>query len=130
MIQTELFPALDDDDSRAAGTNAGPAAVEPKPYHNRTLASRAAAESARAFVRNQSVLVLECIASQGERGCTDKECQLALNMDGNSQRPRRVWLRDNGLIQAKGEPEDIVLRDGSTVWVVVPHDNAAKRNDV
>jgi hypothetical protein len=42
-----------------------------------------------------------------------------LNLDGNSQRPRRVWLRDHGFIKAKGEPEDITLRDGSTVWISI-----------
>jgi hypothetical protein len=93
--------------------------TEPKPYHNGTQPSRAAAESARKFARSQTSRVHEFVASQGEHGATDKEIQTALNLDGNSQRPRRVWLRDHGFIQAKGEPEDITLRDGSTVWISI-----------
>lgn len=91
----------------------------PMPYHNRTRTSRAAAESARSFVRSQVVRVSEFIASQGEHGATDKEIQTALNIDGNSQRPRRVWLRDHGFIKPKGEPAEIAVRAGSTVWVSV-----------
>ncbi|MFO1003301.1 MAG: hypothetical protein U0936_23450 [Planctomycetaceae bacterium] len=90
---------------------------QPKPYHNGSQPSRAAAESARRFVRSQASRVLDFIAKQGERGATDKEIQTGLGMDGNSQRPRRVWLREQGFIQAKGHPEDITIRDGSTVWV-------------
>jgi len=131
MKSPTLFPEVDEDfdeqltgiprgDSTAGGAhNADPSASEPTPYHNRTLPSRAAAESARSFVRSQAVRISEYIASQGERGATDKEMQVALAMDGNSQRPRRVWLRDHGFIQAKGEPEDIVLRDCCTVWISV-----------
>ena len=105
MMRTPtLFPEVVDDFSQqspnitAGESNAGGArdseqsASEPTPFHNRTLPSRAAAESARAFVRSQAVMVSEYIASQGERGATDKEIQTALAMDGNSQRPRRVWL--------------------------------------
>ena len=118
MKQPTLF--LDDDDEiEADDSNAGTMTQEPIPYHNRTLPSRAAAESARAFVRSQAVRISEYIASQGDHGASDREIQIALTMDGNSQRPRRVWLRDNGFIQAKSGPEDIVLRDGSTVWISV-----------
>ncbi len=131
MLKTQtLFPDADDELSEyrqkndagesVAGTETKQrTALEPKPYHNKTLPSRAAAESARSFVRSQAVRVSEYIASAGEHGCTDKQIQTALAMDGNSQRPRRVWLRDHGFIQAKGEPEDIVMRDGATVWVSV-----------
>lgn len=118
MKQATLFHD-DNDELEADDSNAGTMTQRPIPYHNRTLPSRAAAESARAFVRSQAVRISEYIASQGDHGASDKEIQKALSMDGNSQRPRRVWLRDNGYIQAKGEPEDIVLRDCSTVWVSV-----------
>ncbi|MEJ7593026.1 MAG: hypothetical protein WKF77_15880 [Planctomycetaceae bacterium] len=118
MKAPTLFPDADDE-IESDNSNAGTFTQEPKPYHNRTLPSGAAAESARSFVRSQAVRVSEYIATQGDRGATDREMQIALGMDGNSQRPRRVWLRDHGFIQAKGEPEDIVLRNCSTVWVSV-----------
>ena len=114
MKAPTLFPEVDDDSSQQS-----PAANCPEPFHNRTQPSRAAALSARSFVRSQAVRVAEYIASQGERGATDKEIQTALAMDGNSQRPRRVWLRNNGFVQEKGHPQEIVIRDGSTVWVTV-----------
>ena len=98
-------------------TATGQTTVEPQTYHNKSQASRASAESAKTFARSQCARVSEFIAATGDHGCTDKEIQTALNLDGNSQRPRRVWLRANGFIQAKGEPEDIVLRGGATVWV-------------
>jgi len=123
MKSPTLFPDTDDEfatESSNAGTShETQTAREPKPFHNRTLPSRAAAESARSFVRSQAVQICEYIESQGDHGASDKEIQTVLAMDGNSQRPRRVWLRDHGFIQAKGEPEDIVLRDGATVWVSV-----------
>ncbi len=112
MIQPTLFTDTDDDLPAL-----GPTAVEPTTYHNRTLASRASAESARTFARSQCARVSEFIAATGDRGCTDKEIQTGLNLDGNSQRPRRLWLVNNGFVEAKGSPEDIVLRDGCTVWV-------------
>lgn len=90
----------------------------PKVYDNGTLTSRTAAESARVFVNSQAARVHAFIESQGERGATDKEIQAGLKMAGDSQRPRRVWLRDRGFIKLKGEPSETVVRDRCAVWVV------------
>lgn len=92
---------------------------EPVPAFNRTAASQAAAVSARSFVRSQVVRVHAFIESKGDEGATDAEIQSALKIDGNSQRPRRVWLRDREFIRAKGSPDRPVLRNGSTVWIAV-----------
>jgi|GEM_PF-601628 len=89
----------------------------PKVYDNGTLTSRTAAESARVFVNSQAARVHAFIESQGERGATDKEIQAALKMPGDSQRPRRVWLRDHGFIQQKGEPLEPAVRDRCAVWI-------------
>lgn len=97
----------------------------PKPYQNGTLPSRTAAESARKFVSSQAKRLLDYLRSAGDRGATDKEMQTDLAMDGNSQRPRRVWLRNHGYVKAKGEPEDIVLRNAATVWVLTSEGLAA-----
>lgn len=91
----------------------------PKAYDNGTLTSRTAAESARVFVNSQAARVHAFIESQGERGATDKEIQTALKMAGDSQRPRRVWLRDHGFIKLKGEPSETIVRDRCAVWVFV-----------
>jgi len=91
------------------------------PYDNGTLTSRTAAESVRPCVKSQAARVWAYIESQGERGATDKEIQAGLKMDGNSQRPRRVWLMRNGFVKPKDAPCEHVVRDRSIVWV------AAKR---
>ena len=90
----------------------------PKVYDNGTLTSRTAAESARVFVNSQAARVHAFIESQGERGATDKEIQAGLKMAGDSERPRRVWLRDHGFIKLKGETSETVVRDRCAVWVV------------
>lgn len=90
----------------------------PKAYDNGTLTSRKAADSARMFANSQAARVHAFIESQGERGATDKEMQASLKMAGDSQRPRRVWLRDHGFIKLKGEPSETVVRDRCAVWIV------------
>ena len=67
---------------------------------------------------SQAAKVWGFIESQGERGATDKEVQAGLQMDGNSQRPRRVWLMRNGFVKPKGAPCEHVVRERSIVWVV------------
>lgn len=116
MRAATLFPDIDDEP--AGGESALPE-PPPRTYHNGTISSRASATTAREFVASQLVRVSEFIESKGEAGATDKECQIGLDMDGNSQRPRRVWLRDNGYITTKGEPDEVVLRNRSLVWVSV-----------
>ncbi len=91
----------------------------PAPYQNGTLTSIAAAESARTSVTSQVMRVHDFITGKGEHGATDKEIQTALQLDGNSERPRRVWLRAHGFIAPKGAPSAVVVRDRSTVWVSV-----------
>lgn len=105
---------------RPAGTDLGFAnPSEPRPYENGTLTSRAGADFSESFVSSQVARVHAFISSQGDHGATDKEIQAALELDGNSERPRRVWLRANGFILPKGAPSAIVVRDRSTVWVSV-----------
>ena len=85
----------------------------PKPVHNGTETSRKAAERVQPKAKKQAVRVLEFIDSRGEFGATDKETQSVLEMPGDSQRPRRVWLTKQGYVKKKPD----VTRDGSTVWV-------------
>ncbi len=94
------------------------AGAVPLTRRNGTLTSRAAAEFVRSCVNSQAVRVWGFIESQGERGATDKEIQAGLQLDGNSQRPRRVWLMRNGFVKPKGAPCEHVVRDRSIVWVV------------
>lgn len=109
-------------DGKSSATKPTPAVHRmlptPKAYDNGTLTSRKAADSARVFVNSQAARVHTFIESQGERGATDKEIQAALKIAGDSQRPRRVWLRDHGFIKLKGEPSETVVRDRCAVWIV------------
>ena len=47
--------------------------------------------------------VLEFIASRGEEGATDEECQSELGMNPSTQRPRRGELANAGLIVKSGK---------------------------
>lgn len=67
------------------------------PAHNGTAISRLAAEQLEG-VDALRKKVLDYIASCGERGSTDEECQLALPINPSTQRPRRVELARQGRI--------------------------------
>lgn len=116
MKPATLFP--DDDIHDSAEDWKGRSRTDPVPYNNGTFTSQAAAESVRPCVKSQAARVWGFIDSQGERGATDKEIQAGLQMDGNSQRPRRVWLMRNGFVKPKGAPCEHVVRERSIVWIV------------
>ena len=75
--------------------------------------------SARIHTAAKKTAVTAIQLLRHHHGATDKEIQTALQLDGNSERPRRVWLRANGFIAPKGAPSAVVVRDRSTVWVSV-----------
>jgi hypothetical protein len=116
MKATTLFP--DDDIHETTENWNGRSRPNPVPYDNGTPTSCAAADSVRVCVNSQAARVFEFIESQGERGATDKEIQVGLKLDGNSQRPRRVWLMRNGFVKPKGAPCETFVRERSIVWVV------------
>jgi len=116
MKAATLFP--DDDIHDSAEDWKGRSGATAVSYHNGTLTSRAAAETVRPCVNSQAARVWGFIESQGERGATDKEIQAGLQLDGNSQRPRRVWLMRNGFVKPKGAPCERGVRERSIVWVV------------
>jgi hypothetical protein len=116
MKVATLFP--DDEIHDTADDWKGGTRTDPVPYNNGTLTSQAAAESVRLCVKSQAARVWGFIDSQGEHGATDKEIQAGLQLDGNSQRPRRVWLMRNGFVKPKGTPCEHAVRERSIVWVV------------
>jgi len=124
MRAATLFP--DDDIHDSAEDWKGRSGAAPVPFHNGTLTSFAAAESVRPCVKSQAARVWGFIESQGERGATDKEIQAGLQPDGNSQRPRRVWLMRNGFVKHKGAPCEHVVRERSIVWIVAKRLELAK----
>ena len=60
--------------------------------------------------------VLEYLRQHGPS--TDEEMQHGIPMDGNTQRPRRRWLQQNGFIVADGERRTSKNRN-AVVWRVV-----------
>jgi hypothetical protein len=64
--------------------------------------------------------VLKYIASRGVYGATDEEVQRALRLPGNTQRPRRLELRDRGLIEQSADRRIGASGRSAAVWVVPP----------
>lgn len=91
------------------------------PPFSEPTTSRDAAESMVGAHEALKAQVHAHIRSCGPMGCTDEECQQALSMGGNTQRPRRVDLRDEGRVVKSG-----LRRKGSsgrscTVWIAVEY---------
>lgn len=60
--------------------------------------SIAAADAIKPCADTLRKRVLEYIRAQGRTGATDDEIQVALNMNGSTQRPRRIELFQQGKI--------------------------------
>lgn len=70
----------------------------PNPPHSGPETSRSAAESIAPTAGTLRAMVLEYLQSR-EDGATDSEMQEALDMAGNTQRPRRQELEKMGLVR-------------------------------
>lgn len=110
MTERKLFPDDNSDKQRQ---------LTP---HNGTPASRIAAKLARPFASRQMEAVFDSIESAGAYGATDEEMQIALNMTGNSQRPRRCKLVEQGRVKDSGNLRLTSSGRPATVWVRVPPD--------
>lgn len=78
--------------------------------------SKDAAADIREHAHKQRARVLAFIASRGAQGATDQEIEHALGMVGNSVRPRRGELLENGCIEDSGETRKTVAGRKATVW--------------
>lgn len=68
-------------------------------------------------------VVYAAFVKAGERGMTDEQCGEATNLDGSTLRPRRVALREYGLIEPWMHHDKAVTRKGRSgrsmqVWKV------------
>lgn len=88
--------------------------------HSGSATSRAAAESIRPEAGTLSAAVFAFIVGTGERGATDHEIQSALQLDGNSERPRRRALQQRALIIDSGHRRKTPSGREATVWIVAP----------
>lgn len=66
--------------------------------------------------KTQRERVYAAIHHAGLRGMTDQECQRALRMSGDTQRPRRIELRKAGVIKPIGHRRDRMTRKYCTIW--------------
>lgn len=67
----------------------------------------------------QKIMIMKFLGRCRESGATDEEMQIALEMPGNVQRPRRGELVDAGAIRADGKRATRSGRD-AVVWKIAP----------
>lgn len=112
MDQGRLF-----DDGAAAG-EAGPYR-ERLPYVKGSVTSKTAAErmARSGKVGHDLRLLLKLIREAGESGLTDQEMEHASWLPGNTVRPRRGELADEGFIRDSGRKRKTISGCPAVVWV-------------
>lgn len=88
----------------------------PAQRHSET--SIAAAEAIKPRVEIYRERILAEIKRSGALGRTDGELQEQLNMNGSTQRPRRIELVDAGLVRDSGRTRKSASGRACVVWVV------------
>jgi hypothetical protein len=89
----------------------------PVPALKRTDTRREAADSMGRDAPRLRRLVWEYIAAQGQAGATDQECQEALNLESNTQGPRRIELAKSGHVADSGQRRPTRKGRNAIVWV-------------
>ena len=79
--------------------------------------SRAAGKAMRPRAHRLEDIVLEFLRRSGRRGSTDDEAQVALHLDGSTQRPRRVLLVRRGLVISSRARRPTRTGHLATVWL-------------
>lgn len=91
-----------------------------RPYQSHSITSAAAAGSiARELAITLRERVYQYIRSRGPLGATDDEIQVALQMEGSTERPRRVELHNAGRIINSGNKRETRSGRRAVVWVIV-----------
>ena len=111
MTDGDLF------DGTARGYSGGPPCVA------HSVTSTLAAERKKPSIDTDEALVLRFVLERGPRGATDDEIQVALNISGDTERPRRITLTQKNKLKAlEIEGYEIVrtTRKGgkAVVWVI------------
>lgn len=88
------------------------------PHEVQSPTSTGAAESLMAQRRIALIaLVLEAICNAGERGLTDDELQIVLNLRSQTQSPRRRELELTGLVNDSGKTRITRNKRPAVVWI-------------
>jgi len=88
------------------------------PFQGHSPTSRAAAKEIAGPARSLKSRVHEFIARRGDSGCTDEEIQIALEMNPSTQRPRRVDLVRDGVVEDSGRQRKTRSGRNATIWVI------------
>lgn len=88
-------------------------------HKNKKSTSIEALGSIESFTDQMRARVAAFIRQRKHRGTTDKEIQEALDMNGDTQRPRRWELMEEGLVKDSGERRFHYSLRSSIVWVWV-----------
>jgi len=89
------------------------------PYQRHSETSRDAAELIEPDVASLRGRVLAYLRKCGEKGATDDEMQVALQMNPSTQRPRRIELWKAGFIEPTSETRPTRSGRQATVWRAV-----------
>lgn len=96
-----------------------PGADTTTPPHSGSRTSRQAAAAIQPNAATLRAAVLRYLNQRGGRGATDQEIQMALNMGGDTERPRRGELVAGGLVEDSGFTRKTSTGREATVWVAV-----------
>ena len=86
------------------------------PFQKHSDTSRHAAEHAAAAAPTELERVRRYFIGQHLFGSTDEQCQIALKMAGDTQRPRRVSLTAKGFLVDTGKTRTTTKGREATVW--------------
>lgn len=87
-----------------------------RPFQAHSDTSREAAVAMKPTAENLRAEVLRFLTERGEHGATDEEVQLALDMAGNTQRPRRRELELMDQVVNSGKTRPTQTGRSAVVW--------------
>jgi len=90
----------------------------PAPFKAGSDTSAAAANDIESSAPRMRQRIAEFLAGRGSHGATDEEIQKALNMPGNTERPRRVELLQRRLVLDTGMRRQTSAGRYAAVWAV------------
>ncbi len=84
--------------------------------------SKTSKDAASEIERSASTLrgyVYRFIWNKGDAGATDDQIQMALRMEGSTERPRRIELQDKRLVKDSGKTRKTRSGRQAVVWVTI-----------
>lgn len=87
-------------------------------FYGATVTSALAGALALSTSKQKENAVLFAIAMAGDKGLTDDECQQRCEMEGSTQRPRRVSLWEQGMIYKSDRLRRTRKNRWASVWMV------------